>query len=661
MGPVRNAYWTPWCPPGVTGAMTTDPRAPKGASEATRAAHSALAARLPLDDRADFDRAERGLLTRTEDDAILNAFGHPSWDFAANRALAATPAAPDTVNPSLWRQARLNAAHGLYEVTEGIYQVRGYDLANITFVRGEAGWIVIDPLTAAETSAAALAAVTAHFGERPVTAVVYTHCHVDHFAGIRGVVTDEDVVSGRVRVIGPEGFLQHAVSENVIAGTAMSRRALYMYGMLLPKGAHGHVDTGLGRAVAGGTWGLVPPTETVSETGTELVVDGVRMVFQVTPGTEAPAEMNFLFPDHRALCLAENCSAVLHNLYTPRGAEVRDALAWSGYIDDALRDYAPAADVVFASHHWPRWGTADVTAYLTKQRDAYRYLHDQSMRLANQGLVATEIAEQLQLPPGLADEFFLRDYYGTVNHNAKAVYQKYLGWFDANPAHLHPLPPVAAARKYVAYMGGADAVLARAREDFAKGEYRWVAEAVNHVVFADPENQEARLLQADTLEQLGYQAESGPWRDFYLTGALELRQGTPELPGLRSPVQPDVLRGMPGSMLLDYLAVRLDGPRAAGRELRLELRFADAGTAHLVELSHGTLHHRVCAPGTVTEPEAVVSLTRAALAGLADDAATLPELLSDRTIEVIDGRSDVLSELLELLVTFDLFFPVIER
>ncbi|SEM60929.1 alkyl/aryl-sulfatase [Streptacidiphilus jiangxiensis] len=616
--------------------MTTDPR--KNATEATRKAHAALAARLPLADDTDFARAQRGLLRRTGDVEVL-----PTEP-------------PETVNPSLWRQARLNALHGLYEVTDGVYQVRGYDLANVTFVRGADGWIVVDPLTAAETAAAALATLREHFAdERPVTAVIYTHCHVDHFAGIRGVVTDEQVASGAVRVIGPEGFLEHAVSENVIAGTAMSRRALYMYGLMLPKDARGHVDTGLGRAVAGGTWGLVPPTETVRETGTELLVDGVRMVFQVTPGTEAPAEMNFLLPDHRALCLAENCTAVQHNLYTPRGAEVRDALAWSGYIDEALRVYAPAVDVVFASHHWPRWGEAEIASYLTKQRDAYRYLHDQSMRLANQGLVAAEIAEELELPPGLADEFFLRDYYGTVNHNAKAVYQKYLGWFDANPAHLHPLPQVEAARRYVAYMGGADAVLARAREDFAAGDYRWVAEVVNHVVFADPANAAARALQADTLEQLGYQAESGPWRDFYLTGAQELRQGTPNAPGLRTPLQPDVLRGMPGSMLLDYLAVRLDGPRAARRTLGLALRLSDAGTTHRVELSHGTLHHT-----RVDEAADAVSLDRATLARLADDPSLLEAALADGSVAASAETADDLRELLKLLVAFDLFFPVIE-
>nr|WP_207892062.1 alkyl sulfatase dimerization domain-containing protein [Streptacidiphilus pinicola] len=622
--------------------MTRDPaadaRAPKPATEATRKAHAALAARLPLDDDADFARAERGLLRRGVEAEVLPT------------------AAPGTVNPSLWRQARLNALAGLFEVTEGVYQVRGYDLANVTFVRGARGWIVVDPLTAAETAAAALRTLREHFADgRPVTAVVYTHCHVDHFAGIRGVVTDEQVASGEVRIIGPEGFLEHAVSENVIAGTAMSRRALYMYGLMLPKGERGHVDTGLGRGVAGGTWGLVPPTETVSETGTELLVDGVRMVFQVTPGTEAPAEMNFLLPDQRALCLAENCTAVQHNLYTPRGAEVRDALAWSGYIDEALRAYAPAADVVFASHHWPRWGAQEITAYLTKQRDAYRYLHDQTMRLANQGLVAAEIAEELELPPGLADEFFLRDYYGTVNHNAKAVYQKYLGWFDANPAHLHPLPQVEAAQRYVAYMGGADAVLARARADFAAGAYRWVAEVVNHVVFADPANQEARLLQADTLEQLGYQAESGPWRDFYLTGAQELRQGTPNAPGLRTPVQPDVLRGMPGAMLLDFLAVRLDGPRAATRSLRLALHLTDAGSTHLVELSHGTLHHSAGedAPGAVR-------LDRATLARLADDPSLLDAALADGSVSAPEAGANDLRELLQLLVAFDLFFPVIE-
>ena len=622
--------------------MTTepcaDPCAPKSATAATRAAHAALAARLPLHDDADFARAERGLLRRT------------------GEAEALPVEAPETVNPSLWRQARLNALDGLYEVTDGVYQVRGYDLANVTFIRGTRGWVVVDPLTAAETAAAALRTLREHFGdERPVTAVVYTHCHVDHFAGIRGVLPDERAASGEVRIIGPEGFLEHAVAENVIAGTAMSRRALYMYGLLLPKDERGHVDTGLGRGVAGGTWGLVPPTETVAETGTELLVDGVRMVFQVTPGTEAPAEMNFLLPDHRALCLAENCTAVQHNLYTPRGAEVRDALAWSGYIDEALRRYAPAADVVFASHHWPRRGAAEITAYLTKQRDAYRYLHDQTMRLANQGLVAAEIAEELELPPGLADEFFLRDYYGTVNHNAKAVYQKYLGWFDANPAHLHPLPQVEAAERYVAYMGGADAVLARAREDFAAGAYRWVAEVVNHVVFADPANQEARLLQADTLEQLGYQAESGPWRDFYLTGAQELRQGTPNAPGLRTPLQPDVLRGMPGSMLLDFLAVRLDGPRAATRSLRLTLSFTDAGSTHLVELSHGTLHH-----SSVEGAAGAVRLDRATLAGLADDPSLLDAALTDGSVTGSDADADDLRELLELLVSFDLFFPVIE-
>jgi alkyl sulfatase BDS1-like metallo-beta-lactamase superfamily hydrolase len=641
-------------------ADSTGPRAPKGATEATRRVHAALAAKLPLaTERADAERAERGLLARTGQDAILNAAGLPSWDFAGYRYISGTEQAPETVNPSLWRQARLNAAHGLYRVVDGVYQVRGYDLANITFVRGATGWIVIDPLTAAETSAAALAAVNAELGERPVTAVIYTHCHADHFAGIRGVLGEQQQAEGRVRIIGPEGFLQHAVSENVIAGTAMSRRALYMYGMLLDKGPRGHVDTGLGRAVAGGSWGLVAPTELVSETGTELTVDGVRIVFQVTPGTEAPAEMNFLFPDLRALCLAENCSAVLHNLYTPRGAEVRDALAWSGYIDEALERWAPAADVVFASHHWPRWGQEEIAGYLTKQRDAYRYIHDQAMRLANQGLVPTEIGEQLELPAGLGDEFFLRDYYGTVNHNAKAVYQKYLGWFDANPAHLHPLPQTEAARKYVAYMGGAAAVLERARADFAAGEYRWVAEAVNHVVFADPSNEEARLLQADTLEQLGYQAESGPWRDFYLTGAKELREGTPVAPGFTAAIQPDVLRGMSPAMLLDYLAVRLNGPRAAASRVRLELRFTDAGSTHLVEVSHGTLHHTTRVTGA-TDAVVGLGLGKGELARLADDPSALDALLGDGTVTVTGGTAEALRELLGLLDRFDLFFPVIE-
>ena len=435
---------------------------------------------------------------------------------------------PTPSTPGCGGRRSLNNVAGLFEVAPGFHQVRGLDLSNLTVIEGAEGRIVIDPLTSADTARAALDLVEAHLGARRVTAVIYTHSHVDHFAGIHGVVDEADVDAGRVRVIAPAGFLHAAISENVVAGTAMTRRASYMYGALLPRGPLGHVDAGLGKGVPlFGRQGLVAPTEDVETTGTELVVDGVRIVFQVTPDTEAPAEMNFHFPDHRVLCMAENCTCTLHNLYTPRGAQVRDALAWSKYLNEAIDLFGADSDVLFASHHWPRWGRDDLLDHLATQRDLYRYLHDQTMRLANKGRTMVEAAEELELPPALADAPASRGYYGTVNHNVKAVYQRYLGWFDGNPAHLHPLPPAEVGARYVAAMGGADAVVARAREAFDAGDYRWVAELLDRVVASDPSHRAATALLADTLEQLGYQAESAPWRDFYLTGAQELRSGPP--------------------------------------------------------------------------------------------------------------------------------------
>jgi alkyl sulfatase BDS1-like metallo-beta-lactamase superfamily hydrolase len=504
---------------------------PKPATPSTRAASARLRDHLPLDDGADFERATRGLVATHATGVIHHAMGRVVWDTHAHDFVRDQSEAPDTVNPSLWRQARLNAIHGLFEVTDGVWQVRGYDLSNVTFVAGDTGWLVIDPLTSAETARAALELANEHLGVRPIVAVIYTHSHVDHFGGIRGVVDEADVEAGQVRIIAPEGFQAEAVSENVIAGPVMIRRASYMYGGLLPAGPTGHVDAGLGKTTPKGTVGVIPipPTEEIRATGTELVVDGVRIVFQNTPGAEAPAEMNFHLPDKKLLCMAENCSHNMHNLYTPRGAQVRDALAWSKYINEAIELFGDETEICFASHHWPRFGHDDALDFLAKQRDLYRWLHDQTLRLANHGFTPTEIAEQLDLAPELASEFHTRGYYGTVNHNVKAVYQRYLGWFDGNPANLHPLPPEDAGRRYVEFMGGAGLLLAKAREAFAAGEYRWVAQVVNHLVFAEPDNTDARHLQADALEQLGYQAESGPWRNFYLTGAQELRHGLPDL------------------------------------------------------------------------------------------------------------------------------------
>lgn len=611
---------------------------------------------LNFSDRRDFERASRGRLAQLDPPVIVGSTGNALWDLGQYDFLDADP--PPEVNPSLWRQAQLNRIHGLFEVCDGIYQVRGYDLSNVSFVRTDTGWIVIDPLTVAETAAAARALVDRHFGQRPIVAIIYTHSHVDHYGGVRGIVTDDEVAGGAVRVIAPAGFLDAAITENVIAGPAMTRRAMYMYGVLLPKGINGHVDAGLGKGVPLGSGGLIAPTESIEQTGTELTVDGVRIEFQLTPGTEAPAEMNFYFPDHRAVCMAENCAATMHNVYTPRGAEIRDALAWSRYINDALELFVDRADVAFASHHWPRWGHADIEGWLTGQRDTYRYLHDETMRMANHGMTALEIAEVMRLPPALASEFFNRDYYGTVSHNVKAVYQRYLGWFDANPANLHPLPPVETAAKVVEYMGGADAVLARARADFDAGEYRWVAQVVNNIVFADPSNRVARLLQAAALEQLGYQAESGPWRSFYLTGAHELRNGTPSVPGLRAAAQIDVLRAMTPEMVLDNCAIKLNGPRAVAEDVRLsfDVSFTDADAHYRVAVANGVLSYGTRRAGAA---DADVRTSVLALVKVAGAASSVDLEIADGGL-AIGGNRDAFDRFVALLDQFDLFFPIIE-
>jgi len=631
-----------------------DDQAPKDATEATLAANRNAGGSLPFHDRTDFDRVERGRLADVPTDPVVNDGGWPVWNLADYAFVVGD--APDSVHPSLWRQAHLNNAAGLFEVADGFYQVRGLDLSNVTFVAGDTGWIVIDPLTSAETARAALDLVTATLGERPIHAVSYTHSHVDHFAGVHGVIDRVDVDEGRVQVIAPEGFLHAAISENVIAGNVMARRASYMYGALLPRGPKGHVDAGLGKGVPFfGRQGLIPPTDDIVSTGEERTIDGVRIVFQITPGTEAPAEMNFFFPDRRVLCMAENCTATLHNLYTLRGAQVRDALAWSKYVDEAIELFGADTDVLFASHHWPRWGNDDALTYLARQRDAYRYLHDQTMRLANHGLTMNEIAESLTLPDTLAEEFYNRDYYGTVSHNAKAVYQRYLGWFDGNPAHLHPLPPTDAARRYVDYMGGADEVLRKARESFERADYRWVAEVVNHVVFADPTNTEARHLQADTLEQLGYQAESGPWRDFYLSGAQELRDGLLGIGG-GSTASPDVVQAMTTEMLFDYLAVRLNGPEAAGRTVELAVEVTDRDEVWLLGLQNGTL--RSVAGRRPDAPVATLRLTHDALAALATGRTTWEELVEGGGFEV-DGDRAAVDGLVSLFDTFAFWFDIV--
>ncbi len=631
----------------------TADRTQKPASDATIRLARDLARRLPLDEQTDFERATRGLIAQ-HPTGVIGPEGRPVWDVHRHDFVRDDDAAPDTVNPSLWRQARLNCIHGLFEVGPRVWQVRGYDISNVTFIAGDTGWIVIDPLTSTETAAAALALADEHLGARPVVAVIYTHSHLDHFAGVLGVTSREDVDAGRCRIIAPEHFLAEAVSENVIAGPVMLRRAIYMYGALLPPHPQGHVDAGLGKITPLGTVSLIPPTEEISATGTELVIDGVRVVFQSTPGTEAPAEMNFHFPDLRLLCMAENCSHNLHNLYTPRGAQVRDALAWSKYIGEAIELFADETDICFASHHWPRFGADDARAFLVQQRDLYRWIHDQTMRLANHGLTPREIAEELDLPPSLQTEFHARGYYGTVSHNVKAVYQRYIGWFDGNPANLQPLPPVESSEKYVEYMGGAAAVLERARRDFEAGEYRWVAEAVNHVVFADPENQDARALQADALEQLGYQAESAPWRNFYLTGAQELRAdglidlGTSSLGGFAP--------AMTTEMLFDALAVRLVPDRLDDASWCCNWYLSDRDEHHVIGVSNRTLFHRP--DRSDDSARCSVASTTPTLIELIDRATGVDDAAGDGRLAV-DGDMEPLGMLFGAIDTFPRIFPIV--
>ena len=619
---------------------------PKPAHPTTSAANAAFADRLPLDDDADFVRATRGLVAEHPTGTVGEGF-FPIWDIHKYDFVRDQVEAPDTVNPSLWRQARLNCIHGLFEVTDRVWQVRGYDISNITFIAGDHGWIVIDPLTSVETASMALELVNQHLGARPVVAVIYTHSHLDHFAGVDGVTTREDVDAGRCRVIAPKGFLQEAVSENVIAGPAMLRRSLYMFGPLLPTGPRGQVDAGLGKTTPVGTVSLIPPTEEISETGTELDLDGVRVVFQMTPGTEAPAEMNFHFPDLRLLCMAENCTHTMHNLLTPRGALVRDALAWSKYINESIDLFAGESDICFASHHWPRFGADDVKAFLVQQRDLYRWLHDQTMRLANRGLTPVEIAEELDLAPELESEFHVRGYYGTVNHNVKAVYQRYLGWFDGNPANLHPHPPERTATKLVEYMGGAEAVLERARADFDAGDFRWVAQVVNHVVFADPDNDDARALQADALEQLGYRAESAVWRNFYLSAAGALRPGplhigNTELGGLAP--------AMTTEMLFDAIAVRLVPARLEGVSGSVNWEITDRGERHVAGVSNRTLFH---SPGRhADDAVATVRCTVPDLIGIANAG-------FDTGALGIDGDRALVARLAGAVDVFERIFPIV--
>ena len=651
------------CSAGTAGSGSDDSPAPEGltadpkpAADATLAANDAVYALLDFSDEREREFATRGLIAAPEALEITDDVGKVVWSQKAYAFLDGAdgqPAdAPDTANPSLWRNAQLNHLFGLFEVVDGIYQVRGYDMTNITFVRGETGWIVFDPLMSCECSRAAFALVTEHLGERPVTGIVMSHPHVDHYGGIKGIVSEEDVAARAIPLIVPAGFAEHAVAENVYAGNAMGRRAGYQYGTFLEAGPQGKLSIGIGMGQSTGTVSYIAPNDLIAATGETREVDGVLMEFHMTPGTEAPAEMNTWFPQFKALWMAENCTGTLHNLYTLRGAEVRDGNAWANYLMEAKARYGAEAQVTFQSHNWPHWGNDVLNEYLVNTAAMYKFIADQTLMYLNQGLTSNEIAHLIQLPPALEQSWYTRQYYGTVAHNAKAVYQKYMGWYDANPVHLHALPPEESARKFAEYLGDANAVLAKAQTDFDDGHYQWVAEVTNLLVFADPTNEPARLLCANALEQLGYAAESGPWRNAYLTAAKELRSGVDADPKYRATGSADIQRAMTPDMMLDYLGILLDADAAADLDLVVNLAFTDED------------------PYVLTVRAGVVLYERGVQADDADATLTLPRLgmfailnrdedAQAKNIQV-EGDPDVVRKLTEHLVAYNFFFNIVE-
>jgi alkyl sulfatase BDS1-like metallo-beta-lactamase superfamily hydrolase len=629
--------------------------APKQASSAVVAQQAAMLRALPFSDTADFDDAARGFMGTVENARITNAQGRVVWSLEPYGFLT-DEKAPATVNPSLWRQSRLNMNHGLFEVVPGVYQVRGLDIANMTLIEGERGVIVVDTLTSIEGARAAMELYFAHRGRRAVSAVIFTHTHTDHWGGARGVLDDETLESGRVPIIAPDLFMEHAVSENIIAGPAMLRRAQYQFGPFLAKGPRGQVDCGLGKSMAAGSVALLRPTDLIMKTGDKRSIDGLEFEFQMAPNSEAPAEMHFFVARYKLLNLAENCTHNFHNLLPFRGADVRDALAWSKYLGEALQMWGGKADAMCGQHHWPVWGKQRIDTMIRQQRDLYKFAHDQTIRLMNHGLTATEIAETIQLPASLEGAWHGRGYYGHIRHNVKAIYQKYLGWYDANPVHLDPLPPVESGKKYVEYMGGAGAILDRAAKDFAKGEFRFVAQAVSHLVFAEPDNAAARALLADTFEQLGYAAESATWRNAYLFGAQELRQGMPKTQP-RPPMPRETLAALRTGQLWDVLGVRLNGPKAEGKHIVLNWSFTDTKESFVLTLENCALTYleEVQSPAA----DASFTLARSVLDEVIAKQTTFPECVAGGKIK-FSGDAMRLGELMSLMDEFPRMFEIVE-
>jgi alkyl sulfatase BDS1-like metallo-beta-lactamase superfamily hydrolase len=631
---------------------------PKDAHPITVTLNEKFKEQLDFTDTDDFTDATYGFIETIDGAEIRNEAGDIVWTQHPYGFLE-DEESPPTVNPSLWRQARLNYVHGLFKVCESIYQVRGFDLANVTFIETDSGIVVIDPLTFAESAKAALQLYQKHRGQRPVKAVIYSHSHRDHFGGVRGVLTDDDIASGRIMIIAPNGFMEEAVSEAVLAGIPMRRRALFQFGIPLPSNARGHVDSGLGKISGKGTYSLIPPTRLIRERRETMIVDGLEIQFQLTPGSEAPAEMNFFFPGLRALNTAENACHTMHNLCPVRGAKTRDTLAWSRYLDEAVDEYSGKVDVVLAQHHWPIWGTERVKQFLIEQRDLYRFLHDQTLRWMSHGLTPREIAEKLMVPDELSKKWHTRGYYGAVVHNVAAIYAHYMGPYDGNPANLHALAPSEAGTKYIEYMGGIDHVLPRAREAFERGEFRWVVQLMNHAVFADPTHREARELCADAMEQLAYQAESATWRNSYALGAQELRQGKPEkvISG-SGVVSANVVAHLPVPLFMDFLAMRVRDDVEFSKTLKFDWVMTDEKTTHRMTVSNGALSHLSGSHGLAAD--ATIRCDRSSMIALFSTRfATLSEAVLAGVLE-ITGDAKAVREFFSSLDTFDGVFAVVE-
>lgn len=627
--------------------------APVAPSAKTISSNAAVLKQLPFSDRTDFESISKGLIAPFKGQ-IKDASGKVIWDVQAYDFLAKDQA-PESVNPSLWRLAQLNAHAGLFEVSPKLYQVRGLDLANMTIIEGDDGLIIIDPLTMAETAKAALDLYYANRPHKPVVAVIYSHTHVDHFGGVRGVIDEADVKAGKVKVFAPAGFMEHVMSENVMAGNAMSRRAQYQFGSLLPRGENGQVDAGLGKSSpTGGTVTLIPPTDLIAKELETRTIAGIQFEFQLTPGTEAPAEMNMYLPELKALCMAENATQMMHNVLTPRGAQVRDAKAWSQYLDDSLARYGDKADVLFAQHNWPTWGGERIRTFLADQRDMYAFLNDRTLHLLNQGLTPQEIADTItKLPGSLDQKWYTRGYYGSLSFNTRAVYQRYMGFYDGNPANLNPLPPVDTAKRTVEAMGGGAAVLDKMRKAMASGDYRWAAQLGNQLLFAEPDNAEAHKAQAETLEQLGYQSENATWRNMYLTGAMELRNGVP--PHAGTSVSVDMVRAMSPEMFFDYLAVRLDSDKAVNHDLTLNWTFEDLQKDFNLTLRNGVLTHRA---GLNAAADASVSLSKDTLEKISLKQLDFPTAMQKGLIK-LQGNGKKLGELMGSLDTFGPQFNIV--